>query len=84
MSPAVTATQVQRLAARQRVVAGRAERVGAALAGAGLGGAAALPDAWELAYEDALDLARTAAVQETLSNQAASRSAYLQVTPSDD
>ncbi len=32
-----------------------------------------------MAYEDALDLARTAAVQETLANQAASRHAYLQV-----
>jgi len=38
---------VQRLATRQRVVAGRAERVGAALAGGGLGGGA-MPDAWEV------------------------------------
>jgi len=70
--------QVQRLATRQRVVAGRAERVGAALSGGGIGGDV-MPDAWEVAYEDALDLARTAAVQETLANQAASRHAYLQV-----
>ena len=68
--------QIERLAARQRVVAGRAEKVGSALAERGEG---ELPEPWELAHQDALELARTAAVEETLGNHAASRDAYAQV-----
>ena len=42
---------------------------------------ATLPEPWELAHQDALDLARTAAVEESLGNHAASRDAYAQVRP---